>query len=267
MRPLPSFHSLLPKPPPRISTPYICTRCLSRSTLPSRPIPPPIPFVPDVNTFLTLIGRSLIKHASKIPSWNALFTLTSKQLEAAGLTEARTRRYLLRWREKFRKGEFGIGGDLKHVKDGVAELRIVEVPRLTKPALTSTPTSNNTEEAEADGREEGMQEPQTQPQTYASANLSPGMLKLIVNLPLGQETYMGDPKDLKRPADYKLHRGTEIKGPFFEPQKGSLSTVGVVRVHEGMWEHKRGRKIDGGERRRAEVRAKRRIEERKKARG
>jgi IGR protein motif. len=32
------------------------------------------PFVPDVQTFLTLIGREMSKQASKIPSWQDLFT-------------------------------------------------------------------------------------------------------------------------------------------------------------------------------------------------
>lgn len=43
-----------------------------------------------------------------------------------GIEPPRNRRYLLWWREKFRRGEFGVGGDFKHVKDGVAEVRVLE---------------------------------------------------------------------------------------------------------------------------------------------
>lgn len=38
-----------------------------------------------------------------------------------------------------------------------------------------------------------------------------------------------------------------------------------LQVVEGLWEHKRGKKIDGGERRKAMVRAKRRAEENKRS--
>ena len=100
-------------------------RCIHKRA--AQPIPSPTPFVPDAPTFLTLIGRNMIAHQSKIPSWEALFSLSSEQLRESGLEPARSRRYLLRWRDKFRNGEFGIGGDLTKVADGVAELRIVEI--------------------------------------------------------------------------------------------------------------------------------------------
>ena len=96
--------------------------------IPLRPIPQPTPFIPDAPTFLKAIGRGLSAHASKIPSWDALFTLSSSQLKDLGIEPARTRRYLLHWREKFRNGEFGVGGDCRFVQDGVAELRVVDVP-------------------------------------------------------------------------------------------------------------------------------------------
>jgi len=38
----------------------------------------------------------------------------------------------------------------------------------------------------------------------------------------------------------------------------SNGSAALIKVQEGMWEDKRGQKVDGGERRRAEVRAKRR---------
>ena len=51
-----------------------------------------------------------------------------------------------------------------------------------------------------------------------------------------------------------------IKGPHVEPIKASDGgAVGVARItrKEGIWEDRRGHKVDGGERRRAQVRAKR----------
>ncbi|PBP25160.1 hypothetical protein BUE80_DR004031, partial [Diplocarpon rosae] len=142
-------------------------------TIKAKPIPKTTPFVPNAETFLRLIGRNLSQHASKIPSWKALFSLTSSQLKELGVDPPRSRRYLLRWREKFRNGQYGIGGDLKHVKKGVAELRIAEFP----------------------------------------------------------------------------------------PLKGGKTAK--LEVKEGLWEDRRGHKIDGGERRQAEVRAKKRGEQKR----
>ena len=84
------------------TSPYICTTCRrhlhNASNRPPPYVPPPTPFVPDVNTFLTLIGRQLKEHASKFTSWEELFTLSSSQLQSRGLEPPRTRKYLLRWR-------------------------------------------------------------------------------------------------------------------------------------------------------------------------
>lgn len=150
----------------------------------------------------------------------------------------------MRWREKFRKGEFGIGGDLKYVEDGVGELRVVELPKL--PSATNTP------------------------QDVATATHLPNTQKLIINVPpgsaelpleAGQST-----ADLKKPMGVKLLRGHAIVGSYIQPVTGTNGSVARLKVEEGMWEHRRGHKVDGGERRQAEVRFKRGVEERKKAR-
>ncbi|GAB1314972.1 telomere length regulation protein [Madurella fahalii] len=182
-------------------------------------IPEPIPFVPDVDTFLTLIGRGLKQHASKFPSWDALFTLTSDQLRELGLEPPRTRRYLLRWRQRFREGKFGIGGDLKHVENGTAVLKI--------------------------------QEEDLDPFTR---------LRHVVNVPTGKRVEEVPPSELVRVRGYRVQGVRTIVGPHILPIKG-----GGVRlsVKEGLWEDKRGHKVDGGERRQAEIRFKRRIAERK----
>src|SRR4051812_23923523 len=115
LRPIPSF--LLPNQ----SSKFQQTRCLHHSRKAPR-IPSPTSFVPDAETFLSLIGRNLSQHASKIKSWKALFSLTSPQLKELGIEPPRARRYLLRWREKFRNREYGIGGDFKYVEGGKAEV-------------------------------------------------------------------------------------------------------------------------------------------------
>ena len=227
----------------------IQTVTLSKSTIrplhknASPSIPSPTPFVPDVQTFLTLIGRQMSKHASKIPSWEQLFALNSNQLRDLGVEPARQRRYLIRKREKFRNGLYGPGGDLEQVVDGVAQLRVVEVPDESK-------------KPSDDGQATGV----------SSATLTPGMKKAIVNLAPGITQYKPSTAGpLKKFAHMKIHRGSMIMGPYLQPVKGSHGSAATLAAQEGMWEDKRGHKVDGGERRRVEVRAKKRLEERRKA--
>ncbi|KAJ5780860.1 hypothetical protein N7457_006020 [Penicillium paradoxum] len=220
-----------------------CIRSLHKNAPP--PVPSPTPFVPDVQTFLTLIGREMSKQASKIPSWEELFTLNSNQLRQAGIEPARQRRYLIRKREKFRNGLYGPGGDLHTVVDGVAQLRVVEVPLKAKGLRQ-------------EGTQSGVQ--------TSSATLSPGMVKALVNLaPDATEYTYGKKNPIKYFAHMKIHRGSQPKGPFLQPLKGSNGTAALISVQEGMWEDKRGHKVDGGERRRREVQNKKRLDERKKA--
>jgi hypothetical protein len=222
-------------------------RSIHKKATPTSTVPSPTPFVPDVQTFLTLIGRDMLKHVSKLPSWEKLFTLSSSELRDAGIEPARQRRYLLRKRENFRNGIYGPGGDLEHVVDGAAQLRVTEVP---SGASTSTSKTGN--------------DPVANSLDY-SATLSPGMKRVIVNLPPDATEYK---HDLSRPskkfAHMKVHRGLLIKGPFLQPIKGANGSAALIKVQEGMWEDKLGHKVDGGERRRAEVRAKKRAEERRK---
>ncbi|KAJ5157579.1 uncharacterized protein N7482_008679 [Penicillium canariense] len=215
-----------------------CIRPFHRKV--ARSVPSPTPFVPDVQTFLTLIGREMSKHASKIPTWEQLFASNSSQLRELGIEPARQRRYLMRKREKFRNGVYGPGGDLEHVVDGVAQLRVVEVPNEAASAAGTAGAS--------------------------SATLTPGMKKAIVNLaPNAAEYKHSASAQLKKFAHMKIHRGSQIMGPFLQPIKGTHGSAATITVQEGMWEDRRGQKVDGGERRRVEVRAKKRLEERRKA--
>ncbi|KAL2259406.1 hypothetical protein VTK26DRAFT_6922 [Humicola hyalothermophila] len=207
---------------PSVTAPGLRTqaRWMHKSTQPQLPlVPAPIPLVPDVETFLTVIGRGLKQHASKFPTWEALFTLTSDQLRELGLEPPRTRRYLLRWRQRFREGKFGIGGDLKYVENGVAELKIHEIQH--NPLVRS---------------------------------------RHVVNVPPNTKVEDIPPSELVRVRGYKVQGVRTIVGPYALPLKNGGARVTVT---EGMWEDRRGHKVDGGERRRAEVRFKRRVAERK----
>ncbi|KAI0408186.1 IGR protein motif-domain-containing protein [Xylaria palmicola] len=197
------------------------------------PVPAPTPLVPDVPTFLTVIGRGLKQHAAKIPDWDALFTLTSEELRELGVEPPRARKYLLRWRQRFRLGQYGVGGDLRHVEDGVARLEVLEED------LTAAAAS-------------GAADPARTPR------------KFVVNVPAGRAPKDCDPAELARVQGYHVQGAKDIVGPYVLPVKGGQGAR--IAVTEGMWEDRRGHKIDGGERRRTEVRYKRRIAERREAR-
>ncbi|KAI0977360.1 IGR protein motif-domain-containing protein [Xylaria arbuscula] len=208
------------------------TRAASTQSTPKPPqIPPPTPLVPDVPTFLTVIGRDLKQHASKIPDWETLFTLTSEQLRELGVEPPRARKYLLRWRQRFRLGQYGVGGDLRHVDAGMADLRILEC------SITTTSSSS-------------------------SAAGVPR--KFVVNVPAGRSLKECNPAELSRVQGYHVEGAKTIVGPYALPLKDGEGAR--ITVTEGMWEDRRGHKIDGGERRRTEVRYKRRIAERREAR-
>jgi hypothetical protein len=214
LRPIPSF--LLP-----FAHTQSQARCLHQQGKVAL-IPPPTPFVPDAQTFLTLIGRNLSQHASKFPSWNALFTLSSAELKELGIDPPRSRRYLLRWREKFRQGQFGVGGEFPHVENGKAELKVVEVPAFRRPG---------------------------------TATRTPGMKKIIVNVAQGASAQHVPVKG------FSIKGAHTIVGPHALPLKGGRSVK--IEVKEGLWEERRRHKIDSGERRQAEVRAKKRGEEKR----
>ncbi|KAL9092501.1 MAG: hypothetical protein Q9159_000848 [Coniocarpon cinnabarinum] len=246
----------------------------------------PTPFVPDVSTFLKLIGRNLSQHASKIESWDTLFRLTSPQLRDLGVEPARTRKYLLRWREKFRHGEFGIGGDAKFIgRDGAVECRLVEVPLPEEQAvmrtasLASSPGSVkrvlNVPWTDPMAQEEQSEDSSKQEKVDQSASDSPNE-----GMEAQSSSTDAAPRPSQRPVpldDQAVRRARPIEGvkhkpgrglygPYLQIAKGSHGEVGVLEVKEGMWEHRRGQKVDGGERRKAEVRFKRASAERRAAR-
>lgn len=222
-----------------VSIPRTCTRNLQHS-IPIRPVPKPTPFIPDHTTFLSAIGRGLSAHAPKIPSWEALFTLSSSQLKELGVEPARSRRYLLHWCEKFRNGEYGIGGDCQHVSDGVVELKLVEAPVGANPSGAMHPRS-----------------------IMSTATHEPGTRKVVVNVPAGAENPVEPLETLRSVQGVVVKGANTIKGSYVEAIKGSGGLRARIRMQEGIWEERRGHKVDGGERRKAEVRARRRAQENK----
>lgn len=85
--------------------------------------------------------------------------------------------------------------------------------------------------------------------------------KIVVNVPAGSSA-QELPENLLVPVKGLHVKGAHtIVGPHVLPVKGGKTAKIVVK--EGLWEDRRGHKIDGGERRRAEVRAKRRGEEKR----
>lgn len=149
---------------------------------------------------------------------------------------------------------FGVGGDFRYVRNGEARVKVVEVPvpnagvgdtstlsgglmRMKKMVVnTPPPPSPATEE---DGQENAAtKQSQSQPQSDS----------------------------LKPVEGMKVVGARTIVGPYIKTVKGTRGAEAIVRVQEGMWEVRRGVKVDGGERRKAQVRRKRLLEERKTAR-
>ncbi|PFH60517.1 hypothetical protein XA68_10831 [Ophiocordyceps unilateralis] len=215
------------RPQPRVLTNHLvsvlCPRRLFHGTRKAPPIPEPRPFVPDVETFFTLIGRGLKKHASKFPSWKALFSLAPSDFKAMNIEPPRLRRYLIRWIHRYRAGDLGPGADFRFVEDGVALLKVASSARHDRAAEC----------------------------------------RCVVNVPPGETTISALPFTLVRPIGYAISGLRTITGPFARPLPGGAGAV--VKITEGMWEDRRGRKIDGGERRQTLVRFKRRIAARREA--
>lgn len=142
-----------------------------------------------------------------------------------GIEPPRDRKYLLRWREKFRNRQYGIGGDSKYVQDGKAEFRVMDLP------------SNIGDQA--------------------------AHRKVVVNVAPGADIRGIPAENIVPVKGLSVKDSHTIVGPHVVPLKGGVG--GQLIVREGLWEERRGRKIDGGERRAAEVQAKRRGEERRNA--
>lgn len=147
---------------------------------------------------------------------------------------------------------------MTEVKDGIAELRIAEVPvakSVDAPATIS--------------RDEGFRKVIVNvrptvalPEDPANPQPKEEKRSILDSLAPPMRIKESDAKPVDR---FKIVMGNSIGGTGVEYIKG-YTGVARLRVQDGLWEQKRGHKVDGGERRRAAVRAKRRAEERKNAR-
>ncbi|KAI9831300.1 MAG: hypothetical protein M1826_003739 [Phylliscum demangeonii] len=202
----------------------------------SRGLASPTPFVPDATTFLKLIGRNASRYVSKFPTWESLFSTSGAQLRELGIEPPRLRRYIMRWREKFRHGQYGIGGDLTEVVKGVAHLRIIDLPVAPRPVVDGPSLSGDA--------------------ASVSPARSPARRRIVVNVAPGA-LLPSVPLDQVKPViGMQVAHGKQIQGPYADPIQGTRGLVSRLAVAEGMWEDRRGHKVNGGERRRKEFLAK-----------
>lgn len=129
---------------------------------------------------------------------------------------------------------------MQEVNDGAGEIRVFEAP-VPKEWLQN-------------GNRSAM---------MVTATRTPGMRKVALNVRPGEETPAVPLDEAKPVAHVKVRGARTMAGPHIEIVKGTGGLAARISVKEGLWEEKRGRKVDGGERRKAEVRAKRRAAERK----
>ena len=121
--------------------------------------------------------------------------------------------------------------------DAVAQVRVVEVPREN---LSNSATTTSTGIA--------------------------AKKKLVLNLPQEAPIDKLRPEEITPVGRMKVVGAHTIVGPYIQPMKGTGGSVAMIKVQEGMWEVKRGHKVDGGERRKVQVRRNRLLEERKTTR-
>lgn len=96
-----------------------------------------------------------------------------------------------------------------------------------------------------------------------TAALAPHALKkVVVNLPPEAMDKEFQANEVKVVSGVKILGAHTIIGPHVESVKGSNGSVARIKVKEGMWEERRGHKVDGGERRKENVRSRRAARER-----
>lgn len=91
----------------------------------------------------------------------------------------------------------------------------------------------------------------------------PRIKKMVVNESEESLREKRDRGNLKPVEGMKVRGARTIVGPYVQPVKGTNGSVATIKIQEGMWEVRRGVKVDGGERRKVQVRRKRLLQERK----
>ncbi|KAI9487870.1 MAG: hypothetical protein EXX96DRAFT_615617 [Benjaminiella poitrasii] len=67
-------------------------------------VPPTRGAIQDVPSFMKAIGRDCEQLADKFESWDKLFTTNSRIMKTDMGIEAKQRKYILSWLERYRKG-------------------------------------------------------------------------------------------------------------------------------------------------------------------
>lgn len=93
----------------------------------------------------------------------------------------------------------------------------------------------------------------------------PRVKRMVVNVPAQEGVEKGG-EGLRVVEGMKVRGARTIVGPYVQYVKGTGGSVAVIKAQEGMWEERRGVKVDGGERRKKMVRRNRLLAERKAAR-
>ena len=95
---------------------------LLKQTPLSKKIPQPTKEIPDVPAFLNRIGHNTAEYAEAFPTWDALFTSSSKEMKAAGI-DVKPRKYILHQVENYRKAAF-LENDPKAVFESIEEIKL-----------------------------------------------------------------------------------------------------------------------------------------------
>lgn len=119
------------------------------------------------------------------------------------------------------------------MEDGAAQLRVLELPPLASDTATPATSLLNTK-------------------------------RIVVNVGGSATNSDGTPAEMVPVRGLQVKGVRTIVGPHVQPLKGGQGAK--IEIKEGLWEQRRGHKVDGGERRKAEVRAKRRGEAKRAAR-
>lgn len=123
------------------------------------------------------------------------------------------------------------------MKDGEAELRVVQVAA-----------------------------PKAQGSSSGQTDLMAPLKRLVINEPAETPREKLKPDELRPVEGMRVKGAGIIVGPHVSHVKGTRGSVARIKAQEGMWEVRRGVKVDGGERRKLQVRRKRLLEERRTTR-
>lgn len=86
-------------------------------------IPKPTKEIPDVASFLNHIGRNTSEFSEAFPTWDALFTSSSKEMKAAGI-DVKPRRYILEQVENYRKSSILNNDDPTSIFTATKEIKL-----------------------------------------------------------------------------------------------------------------------------------------------